>query len=545
MEVKMKTKILLLFMLAALLPVAQGQTQWRLEAFLEYFGNMQGTSLGARVKGFVGSRPNNPYNVAVAEGYNPIIQAPRLRFYHIASPEDTTPRWIIPGGANVEHGDFNSDGLTDFAVWKTTNAGYGDTVLVYLGNTTDIDTIPAYKLPAEQAQSGFGSRMCVGDLNNDGFDDLVVTAPGYYVSLGNNNGKVYVYFGGTTLKLTPDFMMAGNNHGAGLGTRCAIGDFNNDGFNDLAVRGYYQSGTGVSYGYLDVYFGSVQIDTIADLTSTRASTAFLNDDLAAFDVNGDQQVDLLWTFADSSQRSVFIHYGGSDFQQRFQTRPDFVIHGLSGSGLFGSELCNAGDMNGDGDNDIAIGAYATGQGNGIVFIYTAGKALDDRFDAARGQTLEGAFGRSISNVGDINHDGLSDILIGAPTQPWSRSEGYFGIFLGDSRIPTSVESKNENTPSSFTLRPGYPNPFSHETIFEFSLLRRALIEMKVFDILGREVKSLLIAEHDRGQYKLPWDGKDEKGEAVPNGIYFCRIRVFTTNGSLPVYIQTQKFTVVR
>src|SRR5574342_189097 len=107
----MKTKIFLLVMVA-FTPLAHAQTQWRLEAFLEYFGHVSGTSLGFRVKGFVGSRPNNPYNVAVAEGYNPTIEAARLLFYHIASPQDTTPRWIIPGGANVEHGDFNGDGFT-------------------------------------------------------------------------------------------------------------------------------------------------------------------------------------------------------------------------------------------------------------------------------------------------------------------------------------------------------------------------------------------------------------------------------------------------
>ncbi len=517
-------------------PCVQAQTPWRMKAFLEYFGHVQGTSLGTRVKGFVGSHPNNPYNVAVVEGYNPAIEAARLLFYHIVSPQDTTPRWIIPGGANVEHGDFNGDGFTDLAVQKSVNVERNDTVLVYLGTATGIDTLPRFKLPAEREGSHFGFAMCAGDLNNDRIDDLVITAP----------GKVYIYFGGALLKSTPDLTIPGSRPNAGLGWRCAIGDFNDDSFDDLAIRGYDHAVQEAFFGYLNIYFGSAQIDTIVDLTSPKASTAFFLDDLSAFDVNGDDRVDLLWTFADSSQRSVFIHYGGSDFQQRFQAGPDFIINAPAGSCDFGNEICNAGDMNGDDEEDLLIAAKCTGQGNGIVFVYAGGKALDDLFDAARGQTLEGAFGSSVSGVGDINHDGYCDIVIGAPNQPWSRYEGYFGIFLGDPRIPTSVEAnKPEKIPTDFVLRSAYPNPFNRETIFELSLPRRAMIEMKVFNILGKEVKILLYAEYVSGQHQIHWDGKDQRGEAVPNGIYFIRVRAIAPNSTQILFEQTQKFTVVK
>jgi hypothetical protein len=79
-------------------------------------------------------------------------------------------------------------------------------VLIFLGNVTGINTVADVELTEEQERSGFGVRMCVGDLNNDRIDDLVVTAPGYYVSQGNN-GKVYVYFGGPPLKSTAAFLL--------------------------------------------------------------------------------------------------------------------------------------------------------------------------------------------------------------------------------------------------------------------------------------------------------------------------------------------------
>ncbi len=541
----MKTKAFLLLLLAQM-SLAHAQTQWRLEAFVEYFGHVRGSILGFKVKGFVGSHANNPYNVAVAE-YNPTINDPRLLFYHISTPQDTTPRWIIPGGANVEHGDFNDDGFTDLAVWKSLNTDHDDTVLVYLGNPTGIDTIPSYKLSAEQQRSAFGRWMCVGDLNNDGTDDLIVTAPTYYLDFfGQSYGKIYVYFGGSVLHSRPDFTITGKHSRAGLGTNCAIGDFNADGFTDMAIRGLYQSGTGFSYGYLNIYLGSAQIDTIADLTNEKASTASLNDGLAAFDVNGDNQVDLLWTLADSSQRSVFVHYGGKDFQQHFQTEPDFIITAPRGSGDFGNEICNAGDMNGDGDSDLLIAAFGTGQGNGIVFLYTAGRAFDNRFDAARGQSREGAFGASVDRFGDINKDGFDDIIIGAPNQPWTRYEGYFGIFLGDSRIPTNVKIQAvDKIPGDFNLSVGYPNPFNHKTLFEYTLKREARVEIKIFNLLGKEVKTLLDAQRAASQYGVSWDGRDEMEKVVPNGVYFVRMKAFASDGAEVVFEQTQKFTVVR
>ncbi len=243
----------LLFALCCLPLAAHAQTQWVLQPFMQYFGHVRGTVLGFRVKGFVGSHSNNPYNVAVAEGYNPIINDPRLLFYHISAPQDTIPRWIVWGANNVDYGDFNDDSLTDLAIRKSINTDHDDTVLVYLGNATGIDTIPSFKLLAEQQRSAFGRRMCVGDLNNDGTDDLVVTAPTYYLDFfGQEYGKVYVYFGGSAIKSRPDFTITGNCVGAGFGSQCVIGDFNSDGFNDLAIRGLYQSGTGFSYGYLNI-----------------------------------------------------------------------------------------------------------------------------------------------------------------------------------------------------------------------------------------------------------------------------------------------------
>lgn len=516
---------------------------------MEYFGTVRGSVLGGRVKGFVGSRSNNPYNIAVAEGRNPVLEDPRLLFYRISTPQDTTPRWVIPYANNVDHGDFNGDGLTDFAVRKSVNTDRNDTVMVYLGDPTGIDTTASYRLPAEQERSTFGWRMCVGDLNNDGIDDLVITARDVYLQASQlPHGRVYVYYGGDRLKSKPDLTITGPYAGARLGTRCAIADFNGDGIDDLVVHGQDVTVQEAFFGYLNLYFGSAApFDTVADLTSPRSYRTIVSG-LAAFDANADGKTDLLWTYSDSltSRKSVHIHYGGADFAERFQAGPDFIIPAPFGSGDFGNEIANGGDMNGDGDEDIVIAAYSTGQENGIVFVYTAGKALDDGYDAARGQSREGNFGATADGIGDINGDGYDDIIVGAPNQPWHRSQGYFGIFLGDSRILTGVaDPSTETPPSDFALLHAHPNPFSYESLIQFTLPQKAVVKIKVYDILGKEVITLLDSQRLAGQHQARWSGRSESGEIVPTGIYFIRMQAHSIAGSQLLFQHARKITVVK
>ncbi|MCG3158769.1 MAG: hypothetical protein DKINENOH_05413 [bacterium] len=516
---------------------------------MEYFGTVRGSVLGGRVKGFVGSRSNNPYNIAVAEGRNPVLEDPRLLFYRISTPQDTTPRWVIPYANNVDHGDFNGDGLTDFAVRKSVNTDRNDTVMVYLGDPTGIDTTASYRLPAEQERSTFGWRMCVGDLNNDGIDDLVITARDVYLQASQlPHGRVYVYYGGDRLKSKPDLTITGPYAGARLGTRCAIADFNGDGIDDLVVHGQDVTVQEAFFGYLNLYFGSAApFDTVADLTSPRSYNTIVSG-LAAFDANADGKTDLLWTYSDSltSRKSVHIHYGGADFAERFQAGPDFIIPAPFGSGDFGNEIANGGDMNGDGDDDIVIAADGTAQGNGIVFVYTAGKALDDKYDAARGQSRQGSFGASIEGIGDINGDGYADVIVGAPSQPWGRYEGYFGIFMGDGRIPTHVREQNqESLPLGFALDAAYPNPVTAGTNIEISLSQRGIVEIKVYNVLGKEVMTLLNEERQPGQHKIVWNTADAHGQPLPAGVYIFRMRAMTPGDRHLLHQQTRKFIVIR
>ncbi len=78
-------------------------------------------------------------------------------------------------------------------------------------------------------------------------------------------------------------------------------------------------------------------------------------------------------------------------------------------------------------------------------------------------------------------------------------------------------------PSKFEMSQNYPNPFNPTTKFEFSLPKQAIVMVKIFDIAGREVKTLLNEKMSPGKYKVDWNSTDNSGRNVSSGVYFYRI----------------------
>jgi len=93
-------------------------------------------------------------------------------------------------------------------------------------------------------------------------------------------------------------------------------------------------------------------------------------------------------------------------------------------------------------------------------------------------------------------------------------------------------------PGTFSLSQNYPNPFNGQTLISFSLPSDQRVRLAVFDILGREVKSLVDEMVSAGSYSVTWDGKNDKGEAIPSGIYFYRL-------SSAKYDETKRMVLIR
>ncbi len=89
---------------------------------------------------------------------------------------------------------------------------------------------------------------------------------------------------------------------------------------------------------------------------------------------------------------------------------------------------------------------------------------------------------------------------------------------------TSVSSRDGSIPAAFSLAQNYPNPFNPETTIEFALPNRSLVTIRIFNLVGSEIRTLLEKEIPPGYHKITWDGKDATGRPVPSGVYLYKMQ---------------------
>jgi hypothetical protein len=92
------------------------------------------------------------------------------------------------------------------------------------------------------------------------------------------------------------------------------------------------------------------------------------------------------------------------------------------------------------------------------------------------------------------------------------------------RLQPSITAVRTDVPLEFTLSQNYPNPFNPTTTIEFTLARSVPVELKIYDLLGREVAVLLQSNAvNPGLYRIRWDGRNHYGQTVATGVYFYRL----------------------
>lgn len=85
--------------------------------------------------------------------------------------------------------------------------------------------------------------------------------------------------------------------------------------------------------------------------------------------------------------------------------------------------------------------------------------------------------------------------------------------------PTGIEDRGE-IPTDFELYQNYPNPFNNSTEIRFMLAERSRIELSIYDLLGRKVRTIANGEYGAGSYSVTWEGSDDNGQRVTSGVYF-------------------------
>ena len=316
--------------------------------------------------------------------------------YHVGSTGSfSTAYTTLSGGVNfgaavAAAGDVNGDGYGDAVVGSST-AG---PVYVYHGGVSGLTGTVATTLVAPTGATRFGAAVTgAGDVNGDGYADVLVGAPG--------SSRAYLYLGGATgLATTPATTLtptgAGTNFGGAL---AGAGDLNADGFADVAV--------GTDAGIVYVWFGGASGlgATPTGLSAPTGNTSFGHAVAGAGDVNGDGYPDLV--VGAYTATAAYVFRGSSS---GIATTPTSTI--TSSTSQFGLSVDGAGDVNGDGFGDVVVGA----PGGEFAYIFhgsAAGAATTPSTTLTR--TYAGyLFGTSTSGFGDYNLDGYSDVAVGAP-----------------------------------------------------------------------------------------------------------------------------------
>ncbi|MEO0519584.1 MAG: hypothetical protein AAF171_20015, partial [Cyanobacteria bacterium P01_A01_bin.116] len=417
-------------------------------------------------------------------------------------------------------GDINGDGVDDLIIGKSGDSPYatynaGQSYVIFgqsagFSNTsidlTSLDGTNGGLIISgvnDYDASGF-SVSSAGDVNGDGIDDLIIGAPYAQSNSGYSAGKTYVVFGSTTdldenldlsiLDGSNGFILNGidanNNNDLSGSAVSSAGDVNGDGIDDLIVSAKQAAPDNDTYaGETYVIFGtatpfaSEQVN-LADLNTTGGPSGFLlkgtdpfdysgTSVSAAGDINGDGIDDIIigapYTAGPNGNDGAgksYVIFGNANFSTSYElsevgtaSGPDgFIINGVSLGDSAGVSVSAAGDINDDGVDDLIIGARDASPNSNtyagasyVIYGDSAGFApsLDlSTLDGNNGFVLNGIdaydnAGRAVSRAGDVDGDGIDDIIIGARyADPNSNSDA------GESYIIFGQRDESTNTPTS-------------------------------------------------------------------------------------------------
>ena len=380
-------------------------------------------------------------------------------------------------------GDVNGDGYADVIVGAptySTGANLG-AAFIFLGSASGVASATATSAASaltvaasESAGSTFALAVAsAGDVNGDGYADVIVGAPEYESTTGPEYGAAFVFLGSasgvasaTTDTAAAKLVCATASGVSGLtnpqfGVSVAsAGDVNGDGYADVAVGAGDYGSAGAAFVFTGGASGVASGDELS------AATTLLGNGTAGFGgylftpppdpvafggvVNGDFNGDGYADLAVSNGTAAWVFAGGAGgIASGTSASASFSLPG--GTGANNNVIANAGDVNGDGYDDLTAGDQQTYVLQGSVYAYHGG-AIGLRTSVSQANKIFGAqsgaqIGASVATAGDIDGDGYSDVIIGAPA--WDGglpSEGAAFIFSGGpAGIPSSVSSSAVTT----------------------------------------------------------------------------------------------------
>jgi hypothetical protein len=376
-------------------------------------------------------------------------------FYGSPAGLSTLPDWTVGSGQKGSRfgaavgtaGNVNGDDYDDVIVGAygyKVDQGQVGAVFVFLGSEDGLSTTPDWTLVGDQKDAHLGASVgTAGDVNDDGYSDVIVGERWYSDGLVDNAGRVLVFYGSDSgLGSDPDWTAEGDSAAAGFGSSVATaGDVDNDGYDDVIVGAPYAENGGTVEGAAYVFYGSA-----AGLLASPHWTAYGQQADSSFGasvstagrVNGDDYADIivgapLFDQVRANDGAVFVYYGGGSGPG---TTHNWMAYGNQADSGFGISAAAAGDVDDDGYEDVIVGAYldTTDQnleGSAYIFYGSSTGLRGAAGWAAEGDKAETQFGYAVGTAGSVNNDDIADVLVGAPnyrnvTDLRGRAFGFYG-----------------------------------------------------------------------------------------------------------------------
>ena len=332
--------------------------------------------------------------------------------------------------------DINNDGYDNIVVGARLYNGGDGRVYVFYGGP-DMDIQADLTFDGEAGKKGwFGLAVATGDIDNDGYVDVLVGAQCY----DQGRGRVYLYWGGEAMDTSADIILEGEGFPGGkpepapgakgtktqgwFGRRIDVsGDVNGDGYNDILI-GARHAGGKESNGAAYLFLGNTQekMDSVCDYTFRGESpNAQMGSALELFDVDNDGFDDVIIgvRYADHARGKVYIHWGAKDFDAN---KPAVVLDGESYKSNMPSDCITCGHIDDDDYGDILCGAlhyppYKMSDGRAYLFCGNRKQLMDVECDMVFDpQEDHNNFGSLSISLGDVNNDGYLDALFAAGGQ---------------------------------------------------------------------------------------------------------------------------------
>jgi hypothetical protein len=402
-------------------------------------------------------------------------------------------------------GDLENDGDLEAINGYTHYYSGGYNHLIKVLTIDSITGYPTHLKTTFDPTTGNGQPvdMTLYDMDGDGYPEMIYRLDGSGDSLVLSNSFQIAKYD----RFNNEFNLVYQNRPSiySIYTRgFAFGDFDSDGKQNFAVSNEF--GEIFVYEYVEVNnYKVIRIDSL--YISNVYLQLFTND----LDHNGKPE---LWIGGDGYVNGVgsqifYIYEADADDQYSIV----YSIAVIGGSTWFASNMVSA-DVDNDGTDEVLLCI------DQHLLIFKNKKQEYELYYIKRNELLNQNSVYYSANASAFDRDNYPEIIISMDLIENNVPRIFSKIYKKTSTLDIL---DNNPVPNNYYLSEAYPNPFNPSTTIKFSIAKEETVTIKVYNILGKEIKTLLNENLSSGNYNLIWDGKNNNGQRVSSGTYFINM----------------------